>query len=218
MSETCVRIDPYLSRLQRMRRAVLTAGRLMVEESSPSASQWVMVTMTYAPSAEWEPGHITQAVRSFRSWANRRSFQPAYLWVMELTQAGKPHYHMLARIPRSERLPKMDRRGWWIHGWTRTERARCAVGYLAKYVSKGCPSELLPGGARLYGVGGLGVSRLQWRWWMLPRYVRDVASPADDFRRICGGFVSRVSGEMIRSRWLFGGFGGGFIRMIEAPA
>jgi len=218
MSQTCIQIDPFLSRLQRMRRAVLTAGRLMAAESSPSASQWVMVTLTYAPSVVWEPGHISQAVRSLRSWANRRGIQPRYLWVMELQANGMPHYHLLVKLPQSLRLPMMDKRGWWPHGMTRTERARSAVGYLAKYVSKGTDRDLLPGGARIYGIGGLGGNRLIFRWWMLPKYVRDLASEADDFRRVCGGFVSRLTGELIRSRWLFGGFGGGYIRMVERPA
>jgi len=73
------------------------------------------------------------------------------------------------------------------------------VGYLAKYVSK-CDGQTFPRGIRLYGVGGLDDTALQFsRWWCAPLYVRASISPDDMPRRCLGGFYSPVSGEFVPS-------------------
>jgi hypothetical protein len=60
-----------------------------------------------------------------------------FIWVIEWTKAGKPHYHVLIWLPQLAKLPKPDQAGWWSKGMTRTERIRAAgVGYIAKYASK----------------------------------------------------------------------------------
>lgn len=209
----CIIVDTIQSRLQRMRRSVLTAARVLAE-SSPSGGRWLMVTLTYAPSVEWSAGHLTQFVKCLRGWSARRGFAARYVWVMELTKNGVPHYHCLIWVPRGIILPKADKRGWWPHGMTRTEVARSAVGYLAKYSSKGS-SGLFPKGARIHGNGGLEDARSVHRWWLLPRYVRDRCEPIDDVRRVCGGFVSRVTGEFFRGLWGFAGAGNGFVRLVK---
>jgi len=209
----CIIVDTAQARLARMRRGVLTAARLLAE-SSTAGGRWVMVTQTYAPHAEWTALHQTQFVKRLRAWSNRRGFTARYVWVMELTKAGVPHYHTLVWVPKGHTLPKADKRGWWPHGMTRTEVARSAVGYLAKYSSKGS-SGLYPKGARIHGSGGLGEQLPVLRWWMLPKYVRDAVDAADRMRRVCGGFLSRVTGEFIEGRYLYGGGGPGFVRLLR---
>jgi len=211
----CLIVDTEAGRLTRMRRGVLTAARLLAE-SSPSGGRWVMVTQTYAPHAEWTALHQTQFVKRLRAWSTRRGFTARYVWVMELTKAGIPHYHTLIWIPKGHTLPKADKRGWWPWGMTRTEVARNAVGYLAKYSSKGSFGSF-PKGARIHGAGGLGDQVSTLRWWMLPRYAREHFAIADRVKRVCGGFVSRATGEFLRGMWLFGGSGPGFIRLIRRP-
>lgn len=206
-------IETAEARLQRMRRSVLTAARLLAA-SSNSGGSWVMVTLTYRPETEWSPKHFTGFAKCLRAWAARRSIPCRYVWVMELTKAGKPHYHALVWVPKGITLPKADKQGWWPHGWSRTERARSAVGYLAKYSSKGSCGEFPPG-ARIHGNGGLDGVRPVLRWWLLPRYVRDCCSHLDDVRRIAGGFLSRATGEFWPSRWKFSGAGGGFVRLVQ---
>ena len=60
-----------------------------------------------------------------------------YVWVLELTKRGRPHYHVLFWLPRGISMPKADKQGWWRHGMTNTVPARSPVGYLCKYTSKG---------------------------------------------------------------------------------
>lgn len=201
-----------------MRRSVLTAARLLAE-SSPAGGRWVMVTLTYAPHAEWTGLHLTQFVKRLRAWSTRRGFSARYVWVMELTKAGRPHYHVLIHVPKGFTLPKADTRGWWTHGMTRTEVARSAVGYVAKYSSKGSGPSSFPAGARIHGNGGLPEpARLTHRWWLLPSYVRDECGPLERVCRVVGGFVSRETGEFWPGRWLFGGAGNGFVRLIPRSA
>ena len=85
-------------------------------------------------------------------------------------------------------MPKADKRGWWRQGMTQTVWARNAVGYLAKYASKGNGDQVIPKGVRLYGIGGLSASsRLNRAWWNLPSGVRVWGFPSDRWRRAPGG-------------------------------
>src|SRR5690606_16986167 len=126
---------------------------------------------TYRPDAAWRPEHISQALAAWRKEMRGRRLR--YVWVLELTKAGKPHYHVMVWLPAGVLLEKPDRSGAWPHGMSRIEWARNAVGYLVKYASKGTDGINLPRGARLFGVGGLNAdSRLKRAWAMLPRYQR----------------------------------------------
>lgn len=172
-SDTRICINPENTRLRRMKSGLLTAARLHVQD----VPRWqvVMVTATYRPQDYYRPRHIADFLKAARAWASRQNFELRYAWCLEATKAGKEHYHILLWLPRNVTLPKADDRGWWPHGMTRTERARNAVGYLAKYASKG-GNRKLPEGARIYGTGGLrGGSLDEWRWWRLPRWLRSHA-------------------------------------------
>ena len=58
-----------------------------------------------------------------------------YVWVLELTKRGRPHYHVLFWLPKGVSMPKADKQGWWKHGMTRSG-GHSPVGYLCKYTSK----------------------------------------------------------------------------------
>ena len=120
-----------------------------------------------------------------------------YVWVAELTRAGRVHYHLVVWLPASKLLPMPDRAGWWKHGSTRTEAARNGPGYLAKYVTKGEGDQAFPKGLRLHGRGGLTDEMRQVvRWWLLPRYVREhFPSPSDVRRARGGGWLELQTGE-----------------------
>lgn len=198
-----------------MRRSVLTAGRLL-QESSGSGGRWLMVTLTYDLSrGEWSKKHIAEYWHRVRAWANRKNMPLRYVWVAELTKKGTLHYHCLVWVRNGCYLPRSDSRGWWKHGTTNTMPAKSALGYLAKYCSKGSCG-VYPKGARISGNGGLErATRGVLRWWLFPRYVREVFAVVDDARKVCGGYVSRETGEFLRSCWAFGGSVPGFVRLVR---
>jgi hypothetical protein len=163
-----------------------------------------MLTLTYRPDVLWDPRHISECLRKARQWLKRRHIACRYVWVLEMTKAGKPHYHVVVWLPWPHKLPKLDQKNWWPHGMTRMEWARCAVGYVSKYVSKGQDNAVLPAGARMYAVGGLkGDALNEARWWALPGWLREQADKNQTVprRRCGGGWVDLDNGEIFRSPW-----------------
>lgn len=193
------------ARLKRMQRSVRTAAELHRDEIQDGGFRgWVaMVTLTYAPEIAWEPRHVSAFVKAVRQYLARRGHACRFVWVLELTKRGRPHYHALFWLPYGLTLPKPDRRGWWPHGSTRIELARSPVGYLCKYASKGCAEGDLPKGARLCGLGGLSVAGRRLRSWRLcPAWVREVFAVEDrPIRAPGGGWLSRLSGAFEPARW-----------------
>lgn len=179
-----------LRRLSRMRRRVITRARLHAQEV-PGPHHVDLVTFTYRPADEWDPGHLRACLHSYRKQAARDGLPYfRYEWVSELQllrmrARGESarhclHYHAILWSPEGYSFPKPDARGWWPWGMTNVEVARNPVGYLAKYASKvGAMDEStggprLPRGCRISGGGGLSeVARQELAWWMLPRYVRE---------------------------------------------
>ena len=166
-----------------------------------------MLTLTYKPEADWAPGQISGVVRHIRQYLNRKGIEMRHVWVQEFTKKGRPHYHMLLWLPLGVTLPKPDKRGWWPWGMTKIEWARNAVGYIAKYASKGDSLALPAKGARMHGNGGLTDEALvEQRWWKLPGWLRHKVIPADRVRRAPtgsgGGFVHPESGEVYKSPWV----------------
>ncbi len=212
-------LHPTLTRLRRMRCAVSTGARLHQQETRAGGFRWkpALLTLTYKPDVRWLPLHITQALKAVRQYLERRDLLFRYVWVMELTKSGIPHYHVLIWLPYGVTLPKPDKRGWWKHGLTRIEWARSPVGYLVKYSSKGIDGRFsIPAGARLSGFGGLEKkSRVHRSWCMLPAWLRELWN--EDHRAIRakgGGWHSRLTGEHVCSKWSFVGFSpGGFIQL-----
>ena len=200
-----IEIDPFLNRLRRMARSVLTAARMHEFELRHQRFKPAMLTLTYREVQGWRPHHISALLRHIRQWLKRRGHRMRYVWVAELQQRGALHYHVLLWLPRGLSLPKPDKQGWWTHGSTRIEWARKPAGYLAKYASK-LDSKVgigFPAGARLHGKGGLedfGCSVAQ--WFSLPQWAREVCDLAGRAVRRKGiGLVERDSGVCLPSPW-----------------
>jgi len=183
--------DPDRSRIAKLRRAVGFSARAHLAERPGFRSDAVlMLTATYRDGAEWEPGHVRAWLKNVREWFKARGKVCRYVWVAELTKRGRVHYHVALWMPSGEFLPASDAAGWWPHGSTRTERARAAVPYLLKYLSKGGTAEAhkLPSGARMYGVGGLEFAMRRARRWLgLPGFVQSRSDIFDSWHRATGG-------------------------------
>lgn len=196
-------IDQDAMRLKRLRKNVITSARYHVRDLRGQRFKACMVTLTYRDDAEWNAKQISKYLDCVKQWLKRRGHGCRYVWVYELTKRGRPHYHALFWLPKGFTMPKADKRGWWRQGMTQTVWARNAVGYLAKYASKGNGDQVISKGVRLYGIGGLSASsRLNRAWWNLPTGVRVWGFPSDRWRRAPGGgWVSRRSGEWRPSLW-----------------
>lgn len=200
-----IEIDPYLTRLRRMRRSVLTAARMHEFELQGQRWKPAMLTLTYQNVGDWRPHHISDLLQRVRVYLRRRGIRWRYAWVGELQQRGALHYHVVAWLPRGVTLPKPDKQGWWPHGSTRIEWARRPAAYLAKYASK-LDSKVgvgFPRGARLHGHGGLeGFGRAVSQWFNLPAWAREVCDLAGRaVRRKSIGLVDRESGVCLPSPW-----------------
>lgn len=213
--------DPRRSRVARLRRAVGFAARgHLAERRGHRPDQVLMITATYADGVDWEPRHVSAWLGAMREWLRRRDLPCRYVWVAELTKRGRLHYHLALWLPASVYLPSADASGWWAHGMTRTERARAAVPYLLKYLSKGLDLGDLPKGARMYGVGGLEHSiRRARRWLRMPAFVRQRADIYDDWTSAKGGGWCSPDGFVVPSEfqraWL--GDRWGLVRVAEYP-
>jgi hypothetical protein len=213
-----ITVDTRAGRLRRMRRAVLTSARLLEADAPKGGFRYrpAMLTLTYRAGVEWGASHVRDCLRLARAWAKRKGFTLRYVWVAELQQRGAVHYHVVVWLP--FRMPMPDRCGWWPHGATRVEWARCAVAYLAKYASKGQHAAgTFPKGCRIHGAGGLSEAAARCRrWWLFPREVREVASPSHDVRRLKGGgFVARSSGEVLPPLWGLVAASAGAVRLVR---
>lgn len=201
-----IEVDHHLTRLRRLRRAVLTAARLHdFELLDGCRHKPAMLTLTYREVGAWNPRHISDLLRLVRQWLGRRGVRFRYVWVAELQQRGALHYHALIWLPRGLTLPKPDKQGWWPHGSTRIEWARQPAGYLVKYASK-LDSKVgtgFPPGARLHGHGGLeDFGRSVAQWFNLPAWAREVCDLAGRAVRRKGvGLVDRQSGICLPSPW-----------------
>ena len=189
-----------------MKRNVLTTARLMSElppQVPGRPDRMAMVTATYAEDQEWEPGDITRLVKFARRFVQDAGYRFSFLWVLEMTRRGRPHYHMAVRLPATVRLPKPDDAGWWMRGMTRIEYARAPVAYMAKYLSKVDSLDHYPRGARISGFGGLPEeARRERRLWASPRYVRELlGEEANPFRAPGGGWLDRETGEALPPRY-----------------
>jgi hypothetical protein len=159
-----------------------------------------LVTVTYRPGAEYSPRHISQLLDCYRKWLERRGHVLRSVWVAELQQRGAVHYHIILALPYGLTPPKPDKQGWWPHGMSNVKWATKASGYVAKYASKASPDFKFPKGARLYGVGGTGHLRPQFRHYMRPRWQRRQFTQDDTLRRLPGGWWLHVqTGELFQS-------------------
>lgn len=181
---------------------------------------WYLVTLTYRDPADWEPHDVKKCLEAIRKQFQRKGVSLHYVWTAELQKRGAVHYHALVWVPRGQFIKPLDRSGVWSKGLTQIQKARNAVGYLAKYAGKGlgqlCDAEgrelRFPRGCRIQGAGGLCASaRVEARWWSAPRWARDRVHAAHgegvhELRRLPGGWCHKASGEVFPSPWQFIGY------------
>jgi hypothetical protein len=187
-----------------MKHGVLTNARLISEGCARTGFRFqpVMVTLTYRPGEHWHGRQISNFLDCTRKWLKRRKHSQRVVWVAEMQYRGAVHYHAIFWLPRGHSMPKPDKRGWWPHGSTRIELARNAVGYVAKYASKGADGPAFPRGVRIHGAGGLDLeAKRQARYWRAPSEAREQLGADADIRFIKGGRVCSRTGEFWRSPW-----------------
>lgn len=159
--------DPRVGRVSRLRRRIYAWANVLnvylTNAKKGGKYRLVMVTLTYSPEKTrnfdtgevpenygWQPGHISEFMKTVRQNLNRRHQKNgikyveknllAYAWVAELQARGAVHYHVLLLVRRGTDIPYPDECGWWVYGSTRIEEARTAF-YIVKYTSKGLQQE-----------------------------------------------------------------------------
>lgn len=184
--------------------------------NSPGSLTPALITLTYRDgNAAWRPDHITDFLRHVRGYAARHWKEKLrYAWVAETTKKGNIHYHIVVWLPRMDKLPKPDDKGWWPHGLSEIAGVRSGVySYLLKYISKGCDghglglsSETKSGrrqAARMFGYGGLNPRDREFlTHQMLPAYIKDIfgAIPfGQQIRRVKGGW--QCGTVFVASNW-----------------
>lgn len=205
-------VSPEEIRYRRMRRRVLVTTRIIEESIAKSGIRWkkAFVTLTYARPGEWSPEHISQTMACYAEYARRRRLRFRYVWVMELTQAGVPHYHIVFWWQRRHVWPPLpDKQGWWKHGMSQAKEVELPIGYMVKYISKGLSGHAYPLGARIWGAGGLTPrQRLRRNWHFAPAWLKRFAPPRKTcrVRRCDGGWWNMTTGWWYRSPWWVTGF------------
>ena len=200
---------PEYLRLKRLQKSVRESAEVIQESLQNARVKYKahMVTLTYRDDVDWSPRQVSNYLKCVREWARRKAIFLHYVWVLELTKRGRPHYHVLFWLPRGISMPKADKQGWWRHGMTNTVPARSPVGYLCKYTSKGIDFDSwgkLPRGGRLYGHGGFTpFMRITRVWRLAPSWVRELIDEVDGVRKVGCYWVNRVSGMGIRSPFAF---------------
>ena len=170
-------------RLNTMRRMVIAGATAHTEELQRTRTRYraAMITLTYRPGEVWEPHDISHLIDHYRRWLNARREPLRAVWVLELQKRGAPHYHLLIWMRRGLTPPLPDKQGWWKKGCTQAAWARRAIGYLAKYSSKGNKDgATVPKGARLFGIFGCH-TRLD--WWRAPAWARAIGRQKERIHR-----------------------------------
>ena len=204
-SSTRIRSHRGERRIGRLKRAIPLASRHAECATALGGFRYrtALVTLTYRPGETWAAWQISQVQDAYTSWLRRRGIPFRAVWVLELTKAGVPHYHLVLWLPRGITPPKPDKQGWWRHGCTRVEWARNATGYLVKYASKGTAWTSFPPGARLFGVRGLGTLWPSYRYQRRPFWLQEVTRISTRLMRRPGGwFVDRDTGQAWQSPWM----------------
>jgi hypothetical protein len=207
-------VDRKQHRTRKVSQAVKTTARLHQDEISSSGFRYkpAMITATYAPDKSWAKKDISGLLNNCKMYLLRKYKQNRfrYTWVAELTKRGVIHYHIILWLPKGCTLPKPDKKGWWSKGSTRIEWVKNAIGYLAKYASKGSDtSHDFPKGARISGYAGLTEdSRREYRFWRTPRSIREQFNPEQllapssfDLRKTSGGYFNKDTGEFLESEY-----------------
>lgn len=222
-------IDTRELRMKRMRYNVIASATFHDADMHRGGRRPVCIfgTLTYRENVNPEPKHMSDFGQRMRVWLKRAGETLRMVWVAELTQRGRLHYHFITWLPHGWRMPMPDKRGWWPHGHSQVQFARSAVGYIAKYAGKFKGKALdagfaIPKGFRIYGVCGLDQEdRAKRSWANLPGWLRDHMTPDDRAKRIVGGgWISRLTHDFYPSIWKLGRIvktgGGALITLLPA--
>lgn len=211
-------VNTRLERFKRLRYNVIASSTMIDAPLRKGGHRWYcgFGTLTYRPDVEPSAGDCSAFVKRLRQWMGRCGEKLRLVWVAELHESGRLHYHFIVWMPHGFRIPKPDKPrrvglpngGYveappmWPHGWSNIKAARSPVGYLAKYAGKLKGKAVdggfaLPKGFRCYGVAGLDQDERQARAWAnLPGWMRCRVSPAHRVARaVGGGWFSRVTLE-----------------------
>ncbi|MFZ6846474.1 rolling circle replication-associated protein [Undibacterium sp. RuTC16W] len=204
-------------RLRKMRRTIAADAKLHIRQRP--GWRCAMLTLTYAPERQWESGHLPKILSAIRKYLKRKGAELRYLWVLEQTKQGCPHYHVLVWLPPSLEFPMPDLRGWWPWGMTHSTWATYSVSYITKYASKCNPRYPLPKGARLYGSGGLsGAAKIESNWSKLPPWARGLVSRSEEYYKPKGGGITlKVTGEILLAPFK-AVFKHGKVEMVKHPS
>jgi hypothetical protein len=162
-----------------------------------------LVMLTYASELD-HARDITEFLKRLRQWLKRRRLVMRYVWVREIGQNDRPHYHVLLWLPEGVTIPKPDDVGWWPHGFSGVQRA-IEVAKVVSYMVKGATKcAKVYRGRRLFGCGGIHAAwQRKFRWLCLPRYAQEVlAEGCDPHRASGGGVVDRDTGEIVPSQYV----------------
>lgn len=183
-------IDVEKARFVRMRRRCVAAADTHLKGGVGNLKP-AMVTLTYARIDDWSPNHIRDAITRVRNWLGRRGVRLRYVWTAELQQRGAVHYHIVCWLPTGkDKLPFWDQQGWWPHGDSNSKWAENPIGYIVKYVTKGCAGQRLPCGARMHGSGGFSVEeRKSMSYHAKPHWVRQLSYIGQKITRAKGGGI-----------------------------
>jgi hypothetical protein len=202
-------IDPRGQRSSKCRKSILNASRLFTKRLQAERVRYkcVLITLTYKNVRDWRPKHISSYIHLVRKYLGKRGHDLLGVWKLEMQQRGAVHYHILLWLPKGVTLPFADKQGWWKHGASNQVWVKNAYGYCAKYIGKD-EHALIPKGARMFSLLGLqAMEKREIRWWNTPSYVRESWDMGHDpIRAKGGGWLSKLTGEVIQSGWQFGGF------------
>jgi hypothetical protein len=98
-SEGLVELDPFLTRLRRLRRSVLTAARMHEFELRHKAFKPAMLTLTYRQVGDWQPHHISELLQRIRNWLRAAAIACATSGSQSSSNAGALHYHVSSGCP-----------------------------------------------------------------------------------------------------------------------
>lgn len=217
-------IDPRGQRSAKCRKSILNASRLLTKRLQAERVRYkcCLITLTYRKTGEWQPKHISAYIHLVRKYLAKRGHDLLGVWKLEMQKRGAVHYHILLWLPKGVTLPFADKQGWWKHGASNQVWVKNAYGYCAKYIGKD-EHGMIPKGARMFSLLGLeALEKREIRWWNTPAYIRDQwPMDHDPIRAKGGGWLSRLTGEVLHSGWQFGGFetieGTRFLRFLKTP-
>lgn len=198
--------DNRQRRLRRMRAGVRASARMFVDDLQAANARYrsAFITTTYRADAAWGRRDISRLLSHYRKWAKRRGIWIRYVWALELTQKGRPHYHIVMFLPRGVSPPLPDKQGWWPKGSTNAKWARNPVGYISKYASKGAHGGAgdLPVHARLWGCSSMGASgRCLLLWHLAPSWLHRLVPPDEGLKRFKSWWVNAATGWAYLSPW-----------------